>query len=100
MKKIIYAITKLTKEGNQKVTGQGYITDTDIIIACVSTKGKPYIKVFENAVECCHKCIGDENQYKGAYTEYVEAPFENKYGSIEVKEIGIDYFIWYRVVAE
>ena len=47
MKKVVYSVTRYRKEEMLKLSGLGYITDTDLIIACVSQKGKPYIRVFE-----------------------------------------------------
>lgn len=91
MKKIVYTITKLNKEGNTKISGQGYITDNDIICACISKKGTPYVRVFEDAVNYCYKCVATEDQYKGAYSEII---------STENRDIEVNYFIWYRVVAE
>ena len=50
MKKVVYSISKLSRFGSTKMTGVGFITDEDLIIACVSQKGNPYIRVFEDCV--------------------------------------------------
>ena len=48
MKKVVYSISRFSKFGNTKMTGVGFITDKDLIIACVSQKGKfvPFDEVF------------------------------------------------------
>lgn len=98
MKKIIYAITKIGKKENTKITGAGYITDEDILVACASSKGKPYIRVFENALKCCYKIVGTENEFKGAYSELVEMEFADEHGAKSTREVEIDYFIWFKLV--
>ena len=45
MKKVVYSISRFNKFGNNKMSGVGFITDKDLIIACVSLKGNPYIRV-------------------------------------------------------
>ena len=48
MKKVVYSVTKLGRNEN-KLKGIGYLADNDLIIACISNQGKPYIRVFEVA---------------------------------------------------
>ena len=36
MKKVVYSVSRYRKEEIVKLTGLGYITDTDLIIACVN----------------------------------------------------------------
>ena len=55
MKKVIYSISRYKKGEIIKMTGIGYITDKDLIIACFSQKGKPYIRVFVDALQYCYK---------------------------------------------
>lgn len=50
MKKVVYSISKFNKFGSNKMSGVGFITDKDLVIACVSQKGNPYIRVFEDCV--------------------------------------------------
>ena len=57
MKKVVYSVTRYRKEEMLKLSGLGYITDTDLIIACVSQKGKPYIRVFEDCIKNCYPII-------------------------------------------
>ena len=54
MKKVVYSISKLNKFGSNKMTGVGFITESDLVIACVSQKGNPYIRVVEDLVKICH----------------------------------------------
>ena len=42
MKKVVYSISRLSRFGNNKMTGVGFITESDLVIACVSQKGNPY----------------------------------------------------------
>ena len=42
MKRVVYSISKLNKFGSNKMTGVGFITESDLVIACVSQKGNPY----------------------------------------------------------
>ena len=58
MKKVVYSVTRYRKEEMLKLSGLGYITDTDLIIACVSQKGKPYIRVFEDCIKNCYPIPG------------------------------------------
>ena len=50
MQKVVYSVSRLNRFGNTKMTGVGFITDSDLITACVSKKGKAYIRVFEDCV--------------------------------------------------
>jgi hypothetical protein len=43
MKKVIYSVSRYRKGDIEKNTGIGYITDRDLVIACISKNGKPYI---------------------------------------------------------
>lgn len=95
MDKIIYSITKIGKKENTKITGIGYATDTDIVVACTSAKSsKPYIRVFEDAVKHCNPVSSTE--FKGFFTEIVEASIEEKNGSTSTREVEVDYLIWYK----
>ena len=42
MKRVVYSISKFSKFGSTKMTGVGFITESDLVIACVSQKGNPY----------------------------------------------------------
>ena len=43
MKKVVYSVTRYRRDDIDKISGLGYITDTDLVIACMSKAGKPYI---------------------------------------------------------
>ena len=101
MKKVVYTVTKVGKTENTKMSGLGYVTENDLIIACISKNQKPYIRVFEGAVKDCHKVINTTNEYKGAYYEVKEIEFETKNSSgqstgYEKREIEMNYYIWYK----
>ena len=82
MKKVVYSVTRDGKNELTKMTGIGYITDRDLIIACVGKNGKPYIRVFEDCLKEIRPIHTRPNEYKGYYTEYREVEFE-KNGSYE-----------------
>ena len=101
MKKVVYTVTKVGRTENTKMSGLGYVTENDLIIACISKNQKPYIRVFEGAVKDCHKVINTTNEYKGAYYEVKEVEFETKNSSgqstgYEKREIEVNYYIWYK----
>ena len=58
MKKVVYSVSKNNRFGNNKLTGLGFITESDLVIACVSKKGNAYIRVFEDCVKNCHAVSG------------------------------------------
>lgn len=102
MKKVVFSVTKQGRYENTKTTGVGYITDTDLITACVSKNGKPYIRVFENCVKNCHAISGRDNEYRGAHYEIREIEFEKKTSrgdstGYETREVEINYSIWYKI---
>lgn len=103
MKKVVYSISRFNKFGNNKMTGVGFITDSDLVIACVSQKGNPYIRVFEDCVKNCHAIPNRDNEYKGTYYEIREVEVETKTSSGEStgydkREIEIEYSVWYKLV--
>ncbi len=90
MKKAIYSITKLGKQGNSKVTGLGYVAGDELITAQVSSTNKPYVRIYD-CINHCSQVQGTEDEYKGLHTEYVE---------YEGKTIEVNYLIWYKMVKE
>ena len=48
MQKVTYSIKK---RNGDKITGVGYITEEDLLIASISKSGKPYIRVLEDCVK-------------------------------------------------
>ena len=96
MKKVVYSVTRNGKSDFTKITGIGYITDKDLIIACVGKNGKPYIRIFEDVLDEIRPIHTRPNEYKGSITEYREIPIE-KNGSYEMVEVALDYDIWYKL---
>lgn len=76
MKKVVYSISRLNRFGNTKMTGVGFITESDLVIACVSQKGNPYIRVFEDCVKNCHAIPNRDSEFKGAHYEIREVEVE------------------------
>ncbi len=102
MKKVVFSVTKQGRYESTKTTGVGYITETDLITACISKNGKPYIRVFEDCVKNCHAISGRDNEYRGAHYEICEIEFEKKTSSgdstgYETREVEINYSIWYKI---
>ena len=103
MQKVVYSVSKLNRFGNTKMTGVGFITDSDLITACVSKKGNAYIRVFEDCVKNCHAVSGRDGEFKGAHYEIREVEVEKKTSSgestgYETKEIEVEYSVWYKFV--
>ena len=103
MKKVVYSVSKNNRFGSNKLTGVGFITDADLIIACVSKKGNAYIRVFEDCIKNCHAIQGRDNVFKGAHYEIREVEFETRTSSgestgYETREIEVEYSIWYKLV--
>ena len=99
MKKVVYSVQKLGRNESPKITGLGYLADKDLVIACMSQKGKPYIRVFEDVREYCHPLVGRDGEFKGQITEYREIEVEkenNGYSSMETIDIEIEYKIWFK----
>ena len=90
MKKVVFSVTKLGRT-EQKFSGIGYVTDEDLITACIGKNGKPYIRVFEDCLKDCFPVKDDE--HNGEYYEIREVEIETKYGSTETREIEVYYSI-------
>lgn len=97
MKKVVYSVTRVGRTENFQMKGVGYITDTDLVIACVSKNQKPYLRVFEDCIKNCHQIVGTQDEYKGAYYEIREVEFERPDGSKDSRECEINYYIWYKL---
>ena len=87
----------MEKNENTKTTGLGYVTDEDLIIACISKNQKPYIRVFEDCVKNCHSVIGKQDEFAGAHYELHLVEFEFK-NSFETREIEVQYNIWFKII--
>ena len=95
MKKVIYSVSRYRKGDIEKNTGIGYITDRDLVIACMSKNGKPYIRVFVDCVKQCYPVADRTNEFKGSYSEIREIEFE-KNGAMETREVELEYNIWFK----
>ena len=42
MKKVVYSVYR-TGKSDSKISGIGYVTEKDLITACIGQNGKPYI---------------------------------------------------------
>ena len=103
MKKVVYGVSRISRFGNSKMTGVGFITDEDLVIACMSRKGNAYIRVFEGCVKNCHAIPGRDGEFKGAHYEIREAEFEKKNScgestGHETREIEVEYSVWYKLL--
>lgn len=102
MNKVIYSVTKSGK-AESKLTGIGFITDEDLVIACVSKNGKPYIRVFEGCVKNCRPITGRENEFRGSHYEIREIEFEThnssgEFTGMDKREIELNYYVWFKLV--
>lgn len=100
MKKVVFSVIKGGKSEN-KLTGVGYITDTELLVPAISRNGKPYIRVFEDAIERCKPLSGKTDEFKGTITEYHNIDVEKFTSSgastgYETKEVEITYYIWFK----
>ena len=103
MKKVVYSVSRTNRFGSTKMSGLGFITESDLIIACVSKKGNAYIRVFENYGKNCHAVSGREDENKAAHHEIREIEFEKKtpsgeHAGYDTREIEVEYSIWYKIV--
>ena len=103
MKKVVYSVSGNNRYGSIKLTGLGFITESDLIIACISKKGNAYIRIFEDCVKNCHAVSGRDGEFKGAHYEIREVEFEKKNSSgestgYETREIEVEYSVWYKLV--
>ncbi len=97
MKKVVFSVIKAGRNEN-RMSGVGYITETDLLIPALSKNGKPYIRVFEDCIKHCHKIANENNEYKGTFWELREIEFETRNGSgYEKREVEITYYIWYKL---
>ena len=96
MKKVVYSVSRYKKGEIIKMTGIGYITDKDLVIACMSKKGNPYIRVFEDCLQYLNRITDKENEFKGLISEYHEVEIDTGDSGYETREIEIEYNIWYK----
>lgn len=108
MKKVVYSITKQSKKENDKLTGVGFITESDLLIARLSRKGTAYIKNFEDCLKYCFPVPNKSDEYKGSYSEFVtydvpvtdERERNPEVKSYETIEIQLNYTIWFKIIED
>lgn len=100
MKAVTYCIR--TFNSDSKMSGRGYIDDRDLLIACLSKSGKPYVKRFADVVKKSYPVIKDgvEDGFRVCHTEHytreVTFPKEDKRPNY-TQECETTYSIWYKV---
>lgn len=85
MKKVAFSVIKAGRNEN-RMSGVGYITDTDLLVPAISKKGKAYIRVFEDCIRHCHKVPGENNEFKGTFYELKDIEFETRNGSEALRQ--------------
>ena len=103
MKKVVYSVSRTNSYGSTKMTGLGFVTESDLIIACVSKKGNAYIRVFKECVMNCHAVPNRPDEFKGTLYEIREIEVETKNSSgestgYETREFEVEYSVWYKLV--
>ena len=103
MKKVVYSVSRNNRFGSNKLTGLGFITESGLVIACMSKKGNAYIRVFEDCVKDCHAVSGRDGEFKGTHYEIREIEFDKKTSGgestgYETRKIEVEYSIWYKLV--
>lgn len=88
LQKVIYSITKLGRTENTKLTGIGYITDEDLLIATEGRNHKSYIRAFE-CIKDMKQDIKNIDEFKGGYFEMFE---------IDGRDVTVNYMIWYKLI--
>lgn len=99
MQKVVYSVSKVNKD--EKIKGVGYIVEGNLLIPSTSSKGNPYIRVFDSVSEHCRPVKDKDNEFKG----YVTVAYENvnvynkdknRYDTLDYVET--TYFIWYKLI--
>lgn len=96
MKKVIYSVTRLSRKGNVKVSGIGYLSNNDLLTAQISQNNKPYVRVYEDLK--LGKSSKTENEFTCDYYEIKEIDLEDDRGKITTKEICLEYKIWFKII--
>lgn len=105
MKKVYFSASKTRKD--EKLSGIGYLVEGNLLIPAISSKGKPYIRIFEDVAEQCKPISDKKNEFKG-YIDviFTEVPVfksvdhdsdEIKEGSYEILDsVTVTYNIWFK----
>ena len=104
MKKVVYSVYR-TGKSDSKISGIGYVTEKDLITACIGQNGKPYIRVFEDCIDDCNAVGEEQIEFKGLFKELKEIRVEvkNSFGEskgYDTKDIELHYNIWFKYVNE
>ena len=103
MKKVVYSITKVRGNSDDKISGLGFLNEEGTLLCkCVSKTGKRYTRVFEEVEQHCHPIIGKENQFKGYITVYYQDAYiyNKEHDNYDVRDIEVEYEVWYKIVEE
>lgn len=99
-KKVCPYITFTKVNKDEKLKGVGYLVEGNLLIPSTSSKGNPYIRVFEDVAEQC-KPIKDTNEFKGYITVayeniHVFNKEKNHYDTLDYVET--TYYIWFKYI--
>lgn len=101
MKKVVYSVSKVNHR-DEKLTGIGYLADGNLLIPAISSKGKPYIRIFENVEERCNpNTLQNATEFKGYITvAYTDVPVQrdNSESKDILDYIEVEYSVWYKYV--
>lgn len=99
MQKVIYSVFKVNRD--KKLKGVGYLVEGNLLIPATSSKGNPYIRVFEDVTKQCHPIDKDKTEYKG----YVTLAYENvnifnkekdRYETLDYVET--TFYVWFKLL--
>ena len=96
MKKVVFSVTRIGRFENFKTTGVGYVTEEDLLIPATGKAGKPYIRVFTDAVKYCHQVLNREDEFAGSYYEIREIDIDTGNSGYEKREIEMNYNLWFK----
>ena len=90
MKKVVYSVIRYRKDDIDKISGLGCITDADLVIACMSKAGKPYIRVFEAYVKHYQPISDRPGELKDSHYEIREVQLDTGKGIYETRQIELN----------
>ncbi len=99
MDKVVYSVSKVNSD--MKLKGLGYLVEDNLLIPATSSKGNPYIRIFEDVTKHCHSVNKEKTEYKG----YVTLAYENinVYNKEKDRYELLDYvettfYVWFKLV--
>jgi hypothetical protein len=69
MQKVVFSVSKVNKD--DRLTGVGYLADSNLIVPAMSGKGKSYIRVFEGVTEKCRLIPTTTDEYHSPHSHRV-----------------------------